>query len=142
MSGPLLPTKLNPGEEYASVDDVLACSDLPEAILRVPHWKRNGASLVLRVRALSLAQKDAILRESRGRDGAVDEVARIEATLREGCIMPKFTAPQAAMLRAKNPTALEQIATFIWSLSALDQDLIDAIVQDLTGAAPAAGDGA
>lgn len=135
MSSPLTPTKLQPGEEYASVDDILACSDLTEAIVRVPHWKRNGAALALRVRALSLEQKDRILRESRARDGQLDEVAQICATLREGCLMPRFTAPQAEQLRTKNPTALEQVAKFIWSLSALDQDLIDAVVQTLTGAA-------
>lgn len=132
----LVPTKLQAGEEYASVDDILACSDLPEATVRVPHWKRNGAQLVLRVRALSLEQKDAVLRESRTGDGQIDEVAQICATLREGCMVPRFTAAQAEQLRSKNPTALEQVAKFIWTLSALDQELIDALVQSLTGAAP------
>ena len=143
MSG-LVPTTLQAGEGYASVDDILACSDLAEATIRVPHWKRNGAQLVLRVRALSLEQKDAVLRESRGKDGQLDEVAQICATLREGCMVPRFTAAQAEQLRTKNPTALDQVAKFIWTLSALDQELIDALVQQLTGAAPApaAGDGA
>lgn len=123
------------------MDDVLACSDLAEAIVRVPHWKRNGAQLALRVRALSLEQRDRILQESRRRDGTTDEVAQICATIREGCLLPRFTAPQAAQLRTKNPTALELVAKFIWSLSALDQDLIDATIQALTGAEPAPDDG-
>lgn len=142
MSSPLTPTKLKDGEEYASVDDILACSDLAEAIIRVPHWKRNGAQLVLRVRALSLEQKDLVLRESRTKDGQLDEVVQTCATLREGCMVPRFTAAQAEQLRTKNPTALNQVATFIWTLSALDQDLIDGLVQQLTGAAPPPDDGA
>lgn len=137
----LTPTTLQPGEEYASVDAILACSDLAEAIVRVPHWKRNGAQLALRVRALSLEQRDRILQESRRRDGTTDEVAQICATIREGCLLPRFTAPQAAQLRTKNPTALELVAKFIWALSALDQDLIDATIQALTGAEPAPDDG-
>lgn len=124
------------------MDDVLACSDLAEAIVRVPHWKRNGAQLALRVRALSLEQRDRILQESRRRDGTTDEVAQICATIREGCLLPRFTAPQAAHLRTKNPTALELVAKFIWALSALDQDLIDATIQALTGAEPAPDDDA
>ena len=133
----LTPTTLDAGEAYATVDDVLNASDLPEATIRVPQWKRNGTPLAIRVRALSLAQREAIQRESK--QGA-DVMAQLEATLREGCVMPKFDVLQAARLRHKNGHALEQVAAFIWALSTIDQELIDATVQALSGAAAAPAD--
>lgn len=133
----LLPTRLRSGEEYATVDDILTCADLPEAVIRVPLWKKNGQSLALRVRALSLIQKEAILTACRKSDGTIDQVAQIEATLREGVLIPRFDPNTAEKLRHKNPDALDQIFRMIWTLSALDQDLIDAVVSAQTNAEPA-----
>lgn len=133
---PLSPTTLAAGEAYASVEDILLANDLPEMIVRVPRWKRNGASLALRVKALSLVQKEAVLRESRRPDGSIDTIVYTEATIREGCIMPRFDANTAERLRLKNPTDLDLIVQTIWTLSALDQDIIDAVVTEQTGAAP------
>lgn len=133
---PLSPTKLEPGEAYASVEDILLASDLPEMIVRVPRWKRNGASLALRVKALSLVQKEAVLRESRRPDGTIDTIVYTEATIREGVMIPRFDANTAERLRLKNPTDLDLIVQTIWTLSALDQDIIDAVVTEQTGAAP------
>jgi hypothetical protein len=147
----LLPTKLQPGEDYASVEDVLNCSDLPEATIRVAGWKKNGNPLVLRVRGPSLEQRELISRESTRKDGTTDPVAEIVATIRECCLLPKFSIAQAQQLREKNGNVAEQIARFCWNLGALDQDYIDGIVQQLAGADPApaadaaaapAGDGA
>mgnify|MGYP000897095334 CR=1 FL=1 len=137
----LTPTQLEDGESYATADEILACTDLPEATLRIPQWRRNGRPLVIRVRALSLEDKEAILQEARQRDGSISTIARVESTLFYTCISPKLTRPQAAQLRHKNPTALESIVDFVWVLSALDQDLIDAAVQELTGAEPPADSG-
>lgn len=134
---PLYPTTLEPGEDYASVDDIMESNDLTEATIRIPQWKRRGKPVVIRVRALSLAQREAIQKESTTKDG-VDHIAEIEATLREGCVVPRFDVLQAARLRHKNGAILEQVATFIWSLSSIDQELIDATVQSLAGARPAA----
>ena len=57
----LLPTSLAAGETYASVDDILTCSDLAEATIRVPGWKKGGRALVIRVRAPSLEQRELIV---------------------------------------------------------------------------------
>jgi hypothetical protein len=133
----LYPTKLGSDEDYASVDDILNCSDLPEATVRIPGWKKGGKALVLRVRAPSLAQKELIYKESTRKDGSTDNVAEVEATLRECVIVPKFTLPQASQLRTKNGVVAEQIARFCMSLGSLDQEFIDGIVQQLTGAAAA-----
>lgn len=126
----LLPTKLRADEDYLSIADIQAAADLPEAIIRVPQWG-GGA---IRVRALSLMQRDQVARESTDRDGTIDPVKQIEATLREGVLVPKFDPASAQLLRYKNGHALEQIAQFIWALSALDQEYIDSIVQQLSGA--------
>jgi len=133
----LLPTALTLGEDYATIADILECDDLPQATIRVPQWKRRGQPVAIRVRGLSLVQRDKVANESRRADGTVDSVAQIEATLREGVLVPKFDLATASRLRQKNPVALEQIANFILALSALDQDFIDATVQSLSGAAPA-----
>lgn len=133
----LYPTKLGSDEDYATVEDILNCSDLPEATIRIPGWKRGGKALVIRVRAPSLAQKELIAKESTRKDGTVDNVAEIEATFRECVIVPKFTISQASQLRTKNGNVAEQVARFCLSLGSLDQEFIDGIVQQLTGAAPA-----
>lgn len=135
----LYPGKLEPGDDYATVEDIMGSNDLTEATVKVPQWRKHGKPLAIRVRALSLAQREAVQKESTNKDGTVDHIAEIEATLREGCVMPRFDILQASRLRHKNGAALEQIATFIWSLSSVDQELIDATVQALSGA-PAAPD--
>ena len=134
---PLYPSKLEAGEEYASVSDIMDTIDLPEATIKIPHWRKNGKPMAVRVRALSILQREAIQKESTGKDGTVNHIAEIEATWREGCVTPKFDLIQAARLRHKNGAALEQGAAFIWSLSLLDQEMIDATVQALAGAPPA-----
>ncbi len=135
----LLPTRLRDGEDYTTVDDILTCQDLPEAVIRVPQWRRNGKALAIRVRALSLVQKEAILAAARKSDGTIDEVVQIEATLREGIVLPRFDPITAEKLRHKNPDALDQIFRMIWTLSALNQELIDAVVAEQTGAESADG---
>lgn len=139
---PLRPTKLEAGEAYASVEDILLAADLPEAVIRVPYWRKNGQSLALRVRALSLEQKDRILQECRRPNGTIDEVKQLEGTLREGILVPRFDANTAERLRHKNPEALDQVFSTIWTLSALDQDTIDAVVAAETGAPPPTNPGA
>lgn len=133
----MLPTRLAPDEDYATVDDILTCDDLQQATIRVPNWRKNGKPMAIRVRALSLMQRELVSRESVRADGTVDVVAQLEATLREGVLLPKFDINTASKLRHKNGAVLEQIAAFIWTMSKLDQEFIDATVQRLSGAKPA-----
>ena len=119
----LLPTRLESGEEYATVGAILAADDRSHATIRIPQW----GNAALRVRALSLAQRDAVDRASLRADGSIDSVKQITETLRLGCVVPQFSAAQA-----------EQIARFILGLSVLDQDYIETVVQQLSGARPAA----
>ena len=129
----LIPSKLAPGEEYATISQILECVDLPHATLHVPHWRVAGAPMAVRVRALSLVERDRVQREE-------DTVAQYCLTWQLACVVPTFTPEQANALAHKNPHAVEQVARFIWILSALDQEWIDRVVTTSTDAEPAAPD--
>jgi hypothetical protein len=124
-----LPSRLAAGEDYATVGQILACDDLKQATLHIPHWRIDGKPAAIRVRALSLTERDRVQKED-------DIVTQYCLTWQLGCVAPSFTADQAAGLADKNPHAVEQGARFIWLLAALDQDWIDHVVTTNT-AAPA-----
>lgn len=125
----LMPSKLAAGEAYASVTAILECDDLPQATLHIPQWRINGAEAAVRVRALSLLERDRIQQ-------AKTVVEEYCLTWHIGCMVPAFNMDQANALAQKNPHAVEQGALFIWTLSALDQEKIDRVVQHQTGAEP------
>lgn len=132
-----------PGGAYASVDDLLLVSDLCEVDLVVTRWKRNGASLRIRVRALDFDQQEQIDRASMIKfDGRIvkSEARFAAATLKEAVIVPQLTDAQAKQMTKHNPSIISVVVRFVWDvLSALDQDAIDAIVEyaipDPSGAA-------
>lgn len=126
----LMFSRLGDGEQYATVTQILQCEDLPEATVHIPHWRVNGKPAAIRVRAPSLAHLDQIGRAEAG-------AAQFITTIQLCCVVPSWTAEQAAALWDKNPHAVEQIARFAWILGTLDHDWIDTTVQQLTGAAPA-----
>lgn len=122
-----------PGGPYATADDLLLVSDLTEVDLVVKRWARNGQSLRIRVRALDFDQQEAIDRGSLVKlsDGQiVKSEARFAAlTLREAVLVPKLSDSQAQALRKHNPAIISQVVRFVWDvLSALDQELIDGLV--------------
>lgn len=128
-----LPSRLASGEEYATVSQILECDDLPQSTIHIPHWRINGKPAAVRVRALSLRERDQVQREQ-------DVIKQYCLTWQIACIAPTFNQDQAARLESKNPHAVEQGARFIWLLSALDQDWIDHVVTTQTAApADAAG---
>jgi len=122
-----------PGGPYASVDDLLQIPDLCEVDLTITRWKRNGASLRIRVRALDFDQQERIDRNSLVKidDRIVKSEARFAAlTLKEAVIVPTLTDAQAQAMRKHNPSIISVIVRFVWDvLSALDQETIDAIVE-------------
>lgn len=135
----------SPGGAYASVDDLLLVSDLCEVDLTVTRWKRNGASLRIRVRALDFDQQEQIDRGSliKVDNQIVKSEARFAAlTLQAAVIVPTLNAAQANAMRKHNPSIISAIVRFIWDvLSALDQETIDAIVDtSLPGTSGAAHD--
>lgn len=125
-----VPSKLAAGEEYASVAAILECDDLPQATLHIPHWRINGKEAAVRVRALSLEERERVQKEP-------SIVEQYCLTWHLGCVNPPLTIDQAKALRSKNPHAVEQGAEFIWLLSALDQEWIAHVVETQTRAEPA-----
>jgi len=136
-----------PGGSYASVDDLLLVSDLCEMDLVITRWKRNGASLRIRVRTLDFDQQERI---ERGALIKIDEkVVRSESrfaclTLKEAIIVPQLNEAQARQMAQHNPSIIAVIVRFVWDvLSGLDQETIDAIVEsDIPDPAGAAHDAA
>jgi hypothetical protein len=122
-----------PGGVYASVDDLLLVSDLCEVDLLVTRWKRNGASLRIRVRALDFDQQEKIDRSSLVKiDGQIvkSESRFAAATLKEAVIVPTLTDAQAQAMCKHNPSIISAVVRFVWDvLSALDQETVDAIVE-------------
>lgn len=147
------------GEDYASAEDLLCAEDCPAYDVRVPHWRSAGRVLLLRVRAPSLAQQEAIHREAKiaavrkaRRDAAAlgggipwaallpadgcDWETFCLATLRECVVAPQLNEAQARQFAKKNPDAVESLVTFIWALVELDEAAIAAHVRALAGDAP------
>ena len=125
-----VPSRLAAGEDYASVAAILECSDLPEATLHIPHWRIGGKAAAVRVRALSLEERERVQQVQ----STMDQYC---LTWHLGCLNPPLTIEQANALRRKNPHAVEQGANFIWLLSALDQEWIAHVVETQTNAPPA-----
>lgn len=129
----LLPSSLADGEAYASVRDILENDDLQQATIHVPYWRVNGRAAAIRVRALTLEERERV----NSLTDAADQFCRI---WQYGCMQPVFTQEQAQALRRKNPNAIDQVARFILTLSRLDQDWIARVVEEQTQAAPAVQD--
>ena len=143
---PLYPAIRETAEAYATVSDILEADDLPACDVRIPQWRKNGKSLLIRVRALDFEQQEQIQAEALildgPRKGERDYKAFVLATWREGVIAPTFTADQAARLASKNPKAIEDVHVLIWQLSVLSQEAIDAylaaLADDIARARPPA----
>ncbi len=145
----LLPAIREPGEDYASPDELLACVDLTESDVRVPNWEKDGKPMLLRVRALSLAEESAAHRAARialvrhaqqaklplpGPDEE-DWGTLVLETIQRGVVAPHLTQAQAQALRDKNPYALEQLYAYISSLRAFTPEFLADLVRQLAGTA-------
>lgn len=122
-----LPSRLAAGEEYATVTQLLECDDLKQITLHIPHWRINGKPAAIRVRALSLSERERILRET-------ETTAQYCLAMQIACVVPTFTEDQAARLADKNAFAIEPIVQMILRVGALREDWIDHVVSIQTGA--------
>jgi hypothetical protein len=124
---------------YASADDLLTVSDLPERNVTIRRWHKNGKPLTIRVKALDLDQQDrvnhAALEKNRKTGEWQQSVASFNAaTLEHAVIVPKLTAEQAQAMRKHNPVIIEKLVQFIWGLSALDDETIENYARSLANA--------
>lgn len=142
------PADLAAGEQLATLDDILACSDLPEVPVRVDFWRKRGRSLVIRVRGLDLDEQErvrsaanrAVPAEDRALGTTQHWPTFVVMTLALAVASPRITVEQAKQLVHKNARAVEQLADLAWTLSATSQERIDAILAEQGGLAVGDGD--
>lgn len=126
---------------YASAEDLLTVSDLPERAVTIRRWHKNGKPLTIRIRALDLDQQDKINQAALEKNKKTGEwqqnvAAFNAATLLEAVIVPRLTPEQAQAMRKHNAVILDKLVTFIWSLSSLDDDTIEQYARSLANSPP------
>lgn len=134
----LLPTRLADGEDYPSVDELMALGGLVACTVRVPFWRRaDGADVPVRVSGLDLPTQEAIRlqaaravkKEDRERGVRQHGPTFAAATLAAALAAPRLTFEQAmALVRGRHAAGVELLVNFIWAISAVDQETVDAIV--------------
>src|SRR5690242_11758210 len=124
-------SSLAPGEDYPSAGDLLAADDLPQLTLRV--WGKP-----IRVRGLSLEEREKIRAEAWRADGQRDTTAMVVAYLQAGIVAPALNEAQAKQFARKHASSVEQVYLFIDRLTELDYDLVVAQAQAIAGLAPGA----
>ena len=119
---------------YASAADLLAADDLPQHDLTLAGWKASGGGVVtIRVRGLTLPEREQVLLAAKAAGEADEERATIEGFLRYGVVVPSLNEAQARQFAAKHAGTVTYIARFIQDLTNLRYDLIDAIAKSLVG---------
>lgn len=118
---------------YASPADLVAIDDLIELDVVIKRWFVSGRPLKLRVRALDIDQQELIDIESTIKHGVTGEWVRSEgayaaATLREAVIVPSLDNAKAQLMRKRNPTIVQELVKLIWSLSAIDDALLERLI--------------
>ena len=138
------PAERQPGQAYATLDEILACSDLPELDVSVDFWPgSDGRPLLLRVRGLDLVEQDRV-RTAAAR--AVDPADRalgvtqhwptfVIHSLALGVAVPRMTVERARPLAQKNARACELLVDLIWTISASSQARIDELFKQAAGLA-------
>jgi hypothetical protein len=122
---------LDNGEDYASAGDILNADDLPHTTVTVWGWKANGGPLKLRVRGLSLAQRETVRATTWREDGRRDTVALIVGYLRYGVVVPSLNDEQARQIAEKHAGTVEQLSDYINMLTELDYGHVEALANEL-----------
>lgn len=126
---------------YASAEDLLTVSDMPERAVTVRRWHKNGKPLTIRIRALDLDQWDrvnqaALIKNNKTGDWQQSIAAFNAAVLLEAVIVPKLTPEQARAMRQHNPIIIGKLVEFVQSLSALDDETIEGYARVLANPTP------
>lgn len=124
----------------ASVTDLMAVDDMPEATVRVERWKQ-----AVRLKGPNLPQQVAIIQQSRKKDLLTNTIVRdqpkfVALTLQHCMVSPRLDGAQAKLLtESKNPVILNALVDFCWEqLLNISLDELAAIVADVSGT-PIAG---
>jgi hypothetical protein len=126
---------------YASAEDLLTVSDLPERNVTIRRWHKNGKPLKIRIRALDLDQQDkvnqaALVKNTKTGAWEQSTAAFNAAALLEMIVVPKLTHEQAQAMRKHNPVIIQSLVDFGWGLSALDDDTIEGYARALANPTP------
>jgi hypothetical protein len=137
----LTPIMADTPVSYASAEDLLTVSDLPERAVTIRRWHKNGRALTIRVRALDLDQWDKVNQAAliqNKKTGAWEQsiAAFNAAVLLEAVIVPKLAPEQAKAMRQHNPVIIGKLVEFIQSLSALDDETIENYARILANPTP------
>lgn len=119
------------GEDYASAADLLAADDLPHETLTVWGWKKNGAPLKIRVRGLSLVEREEVRATTWLANGMRDNVKLYLGYIQRGVVVPQLNDEQARQLMDKHAGTVEQIADYISVLTEMDYAAITATANEL-----------
>ena len=125
----VLQSTLAPGEDYAGVGDLLATDDRPMLTLRI--WGKP-----IKVRGLSLEEREEIRATCWRDDGQRDTAALVKEYIRRGMVVPALNQEQALQFIRKHAGNVEQLYLTIDRLTELDYDLIVAQARALAGLAP------
>ena len=125
----VLQSTLAPGEDYASTGDLLATDDRPMLTLRL--WGKP-----IKVRGLSLEEREEVRATCWRDDGQRDTAALVREYIRRGMVVPALNQEQAREFIRKHAGSVEQVYLFIDRLTELDYDLIVAQARSLAGLAP------
>jgi hypothetical protein len=130
---------LDAGEDYATLADILAADDLPHETLTVWGWTKNGAPLKIRVRGLTLPEREDVRARAWKEDGTRDNVALFAGYFRYGFVVPSLNDEQARQMVEKQAGTVEQIADFINTLTEMNYGQVTAIANELARAHDASG---
>lgn len=120
--------------EYASYADLVAADDLPHESLTVWGWKVNGAAVNVRVRGLSLEEREIVQMTALIRTQGIYDTSKMTiGYLRYGMVVPSLTDEQAKALAQKHAGTVQQLADYIKVLTELDYAQITAIAEQLAG---------
>lgn len=122
---------LAPGEDYATASELLSTEDLHEDTLRI--W-----DLPIRVRGLTLVEREEIRATAWRKDGQRDHVALVRGYLRHGITAPHLNDENLDRFVRKHAWAVESVYLYIDRLTELDYALITAMAQAAAGLAPGA----
>lgn len=123
---------LAPGEDYATATALLGTEDLHQETLRI--WGK-----AIRVRGLSLVEREEARATCWRPDGQRDTVKLIKAYLGHGIVVPSLNDTQLDEFVQKHAWAVESIYKYIDRLTELPYELVVAQALALAGLTPSTG---
>lgn len=120
---------LAPGEDYATATALLGTEDLHQETVRI--W-----DLPIRVRGLSLVEREEARATCWRADGQRDQIAYVKRYLQHGIVVPQLNSAQIDQFVQKHAWAVESVYLYIDRLTELPYELVVAQALALASFAP------